>query len=68
MRHHDCFGAALGNRHASCMFSPGAGDGNRTRTISLGICAVRAVMRRDLRDGLPVSDREGPSSPWLMAR
>jgi integrase len=36
MRIHDCSGAALGNRHASCVFSLGAGDGNRTRTISLG--------------------------------
>ena len=32
----------------------------RTRTISLGICAVRAVMWPDLRGGLSVSDRERP--------
>ena len=37
-----------------------AGDGNRTRTISLGICTVRAVEWSDLRDRLSASDRERP--------
>ena len=38
----------------------GAGDRNRTRTISLGICAVRALMSSDLRGGLSMSDGERP--------
>ena len=37
-----------------------AGDGNRTRTISLGICVIRAAERPDLRDGVSASDRERP--------
>ena len=41
-------------------FAVGAGDGNRTRTISLGTCAIRAVSWPDLRGGLSVSDRGGP--------
>ena len=36
----------------------GAGDGNRTRTISLGICAVSAVTQPGLRCELSVSVRE----------
>jgi hypothetical protein len=50
----------------------GAGDGNRTRTISLGICAIRAVVRPDLRSGVSVSDRDRPLltgvNGTLMAR
>jgi hypothetical protein len=51
---------------------PGAGDGNRTRTISLGICTVRASTGPDLRCEVSASDRErppvtGPNGP-LMAR
>jgi len=50
----------------------GAGDGNRTRTISLGICAIRAAIQPDLREGLPLSDRERPFvtevNGTLMAR
>jgi hypothetical protein len=42
------------------MFSLGAGDGNRTRTIGLGICAIRSVVRPDLRFGVSASDRERP--------
>ena len=38
-----CSGAALGKHRASCVFSPGAGDGNRTRTISLGIKRERPM-------------------------
>ena len=38
----------------------GEGDGNRTRTISLGICTIRAVTWPDLRVGVSVSDRERP--------
>jgi hypothetical protein len=34
--------------------------GYRTRTISLGICAVRAAMPPDLRDGVSASDRVRP--------
>jgi hypothetical protein len=41
-------------------FHRGAGDGNRTRTISLGICAILASTRPDLRCGVSVSDRERP--------
>ena len=41
-------------------FRVGAGDGNRTRTISLGICAIRASTGLDLRGGLSVSDRKRP--------
>jgi hypothetical protein len=50
----------------------GAGDGNRTRTISLGICAIRARHMPDLRGGLSVSDRKRPAftgvNGTLMAR
>ena len=53
-------------------FCRGAGDGNRTRTISLGICAIGAVVRPDLRRGVSASDRDRPSGPVangpLMAR
>ena len=53
-------------------FVGGAGDGNRTRTVSLGICAIRALMASDLRDGLSMSDRERPFltgvNGTLMAR
>jgi hypothetical protein len=38
----------------------GAGDGNRTRTISLGINTIHAATRPDLRRRLPASDRERP--------
>jgi hypothetical protein len=38
----------------------GAGDGNRTRTISLGISTIHAATQPDLRRRVPVSDREGP--------
>jgi hypothetical protein len=33
---------------------------NRTRTVSLGICAIRASTWPDLRGGLSVSDCERP--------
>ncbi len=50
----------------------GAGDGNRTRTISLGICAIRAVVRPDLRSEVSVGDRDRPLltgvNGTLMAR
>ena len=36
MRPRDCSGAVLGKQYASYGFALGAGDGNRTRTISLG--------------------------------
>ncbi len=45
----------------------GASDGNRTRTISLGICAVRAVMRPGLRARCPRVTVRDRSSPGLMA-
>ena len=60
VRHHDRFGAAPGNQRPSCAFSLGAGDGNRTRTISLGICAIRAAVRLDLRCRVSASDRDRP--------
>src|ERR1700745_929752 len=46
----------------------GADDGNRTRTISLGICAVQAVSRFDLRNWLSSKEltacrRPGPGGP-----
>ena len=44
-------------------FCRGAGDGNRTRTVSLGIRAIRAVVGPDLRDMVSASDRRsgGPA-------
>jgi hypothetical protein len=45
---------------------------NRTRTVSLGICAARASIRSELQGGLSVSDRERPVftgvNGTLMAR
>jgi hypothetical protein len=38
----------------------GAGDGHRTRTVSLGICAIRVSVLLDLRSRPSVSDRESP--------
>jgi len=35
----------------------GAGEGNRTRTISLGSTPIGAVVRRDLRRDLSLSGR-----------
>ena len=53
-------------------FTLRAGDGNRTRTISLGICTVRAATPSDLRGGWSASDRERPLATGvngpLMAR
>jgi hypothetical protein len=53
-------------------FVVGAGDGNRTRIISLGICTVHALTWPDLRRGLSVSNRERPPftgvNGMLMAR
>jgi hypothetical protein len=46
----------------------GAGGENRTRTISLGICAVSASTWPDLRFGVPASDRERPLVTGLMAQ
>jgi len=61
-----------GSRFRPRAFSVGAGDGNRTRTVSLGICVVWAVRWPDLRGALPVSDRERPFftgvNGTLMAR
>jgi hypothetical protein len=48
--------------------SCGAGDENRTRTISLGSGVLRlpgALTWRSWRSRVTVVD---PSSPWLMAR
>src|SRR5580658_11251501 len=49
-----------------------AGDENRTRTISLGICVVSAVLRPDLRGRLSAGNRDGPFftgvNGTLMAR
>src|SRR5262249_39891940 len=51
---------------------PSSLDGNRTRTIRLGICSIQASMLPDLRGGLSVSDRERPLltpiNGTLMAR
>ena len=53
-------------------FVGGAGDGNRTRTVSLGICTARRRTRSDLRRGGSVIDRETPFvtgvNGTLMAR
>ncbi len=53
-------------------FYRGAGDGNRTRTISLGIYVVRAFLPSYLRDRLSLSVRERPFltgiNGTLMAR
>jgi len=38
----------------------GAGDGNRTRTVSLGICPIRGSDRPDLGTRCTASDRQGP--------
>jgi hypothetical protein len=51
---------ASGNLRGSCGFSMGAGDGNRTRTVSLGICRVQALSGPDLRCGVSASDRDCP--------
>lgn len=53
---------------AEPIYKPEEGDENRTRTLSLGICAVWAAMPTDLRatcTRVTVRDR---SSPGLMAR
>jgi len=47
---------------------PGAGDGNRTRIISLGSGAVPAARGADLAVMPALSDRGWPLVPWLMAR
>ena len=53
-------------------FYPGAGDGNRTRTISSGSCAIRACRCPELRRTLSLSDRGRPLftrvNGTLMAR
>ena len=41
-------------------FLVGAGDGNRTRTISLGIRQIRAPDHPDLEIRWTASDRDGP--------
>jgi len=57
---------------ADLVFLLGAGDGKRTRTISLGICLVIAVRVAELRIGVPASDRGCPpfttANGTLMAR
>jgi len=54
------FGAAPGKQRPSCAFSLGAGDGNRTRTISLGAVPSGPVTWPDLRGRVSASDRERP--------
>jgi hypothetical protein len=50
----------------------GAGDGNRTRTVSLGINRQAQATRPDLGDRVSMSDRDGPwftvLNGTLMAR
>jgi hypothetical protein len=46
----------------------GAGDGNRTRTISLGIRPIGASDRHDLGSRGTGSDRDEPCDTGLMAR
>ena len=48
----------LAENPLTCAFRIGAGDENRTRTISLGIRTIQAAMRPDLRGGLSASNRE----------
>jgi hypothetical protein len=45
------------NYAADLRFHMGAGDGNRTRTISLGITPIGAVVLGDLQRSLSVIDR-----------
>jgi len=42
---------------ADLWFRSGAGDGNRTRTISLGICCITAVSGPELPIRVSASDR-----------
>jgi hypothetical protein len=48
------------NYAAELRFHVGAGDGNRTRTISLGICPIRGSDRPELGSRCTVSDRDRP--------
>ena len=45
-----------------------AGDGNRTRTISLGIRQIRASERLDLGIGCTASDRDEPCDTRVNGR
>jgi hypothetical protein len=49
-----------GTPGVTCMNLAGAGDENRTRTISLGICRTARRTGPDLRFDGSVSDRERP--------
>ena len=49
-------------------FLRGAGDENRTRTISLGIRQIRVPDRPDLGNRYTASDRQRPCDTRLMAR
>jgi hypothetical protein len=51
-------GSALRDVPHTEVFWLGAGDENRTRTVSLGICAVVTCIGPDLRCDGSVSDRE----------
>jgi hypothetical protein len=46
--------------HSYVLRSQGAGDGNRTRTISLGNQQIGASDRPDLDNRCTASDRDGP--------
>jgi hypothetical protein len=50
----------------------GAGDGNRTRTVSLGTslhaALLRALVLRDLPSGVPLMPSRHPLVPHLRAR
>ena len=46
----------------------GAGDGNRTGIVSLGICAVQASTTCDMQGGQSLSDREDPPFTGLSKR
>jgi len=50
-------GYEAGNHAADLRLHIGAGDGNRTRTISLGSTQIGAVVRCDLRGDLLLSAR-----------
>jgi len=59
---------AMGSEAVSELGLRGAGDENRTRTISLGSSAVTAARGADQVSLAVPSDVTDPSSPWLMAR
>ncbi len=54
--------------HPDLGLALGAGDENRTRTISLGIRPIHAVRAADQPGPSTASTLTDPSLPWLIAR